>query len=346
MPRGNWRRLYPAIIASAILTAGGSGYWLLSDAVHQQSVGEEKAASYAYEHGNSAEEQAEPNCSSVTPLSAELECYREARQRARPAIRDEYDLEAQRTMAAWTRAMGIAAVVGMVVGIIGVSLIWTTFRETRRAAVYAGIGARQGRRSANASIAAAEAAISSYRVQVRTDRPILLPEADESFFGLPPFPDPYDQATGLSQVISHMLVFKNIGTQPCWLERCWVNIWALPHGDAPTRLDRFPRDAFAQAHAGIVKPQGVYNPGGSGYWRIPEWQFEVIKGNSLPTIYYGLCQYRGPSGTIFGSRFAYYLNTSGNQMTLGLPVGDAEHWKDGILSRARWEIGDQEVWAT
>ena len=37
-------------------------------------------------------------------------------------------------MAAWTRAMGLAAIIGMGVGIAGLGLIYTTFRETRRAA--------------------------------------------------------------------------------------------------------------------------------------------------------------------------------------------------------------------
>lgn len=57
------------------------------------------------------------------------------------------DLEAQKTMAWWTRAMGIAAIVGVILSGIGVALIYTTFKATLRAARYAGVAARQSRQS-------------------------------------------------------------------------------------------------------------------------------------------------------------------------------------------------------
>lgn len=48
--------------------------------------------------------------------------------------RAEADLEAQQTMAKWTRLMGIAAVLGVGLSIVGVYLIWRTWHATRGAA--------------------------------------------------------------------------------------------------------------------------------------------------------------------------------------------------------------------
>jgi hypothetical protein len=48
--------------------------------------------------------------------------------------RREYDdLVAQQTSALWTGIMGIAALTGMVLSVIGVGLVWTTFEATRKA---------------------------------------------------------------------------------------------------------------------------------------------------------------------------------------------------------------------
>lgn len=47
--------------------------------------------------------------------------------------RDYADLVAQRSSALWAKIMGIAALIGMGLSLIGVALVWTTFRETRKA---------------------------------------------------------------------------------------------------------------------------------------------------------------------------------------------------------------------
>ena len=48
---------------------------------------------------------------------------------------DREDLNAQRDMARWTRYMGQAAIIGIVLSIAGIWLIWRTWEETRKAAV-------------------------------------------------------------------------------------------------------------------------------------------------------------------------------------------------------------------
>lgn len=72
------------------------------------------------------------NCDVVAATADVTPCKREARERAREAQRKEYDLEAQRITAIWTEHVGIAALVGMAVSILGAGLIYVTFAEARR----------------------------------------------------------------------------------------------------------------------------------------------------------------------------------------------------------------------
>lgn len=68
------------------------------------------------------------------PFPAGDECARQADQTARENQRVELDLSAQQVTAWWTQVMGMAALIGMALSAIGVWLVWTTFREARRAA--------------------------------------------------------------------------------------------------------------------------------------------------------------------------------------------------------------------
>jgi len=67
------------------------------------------------------------------PLPDKQQCIREESQIYRDGQRNEYDLEAQLVTSAWTRSMGIAAIIGMVASLIGVGLVLITFRATRHA---------------------------------------------------------------------------------------------------------------------------------------------------------------------------------------------------------------------
>ena len=65
----------------------------------------------------------------------------EDRQRAKD------DLVAQQSMARWTLVIALVSVGALVLSTVGVILIYLTFRQTRVAARWAGIGARQSRRA-------------------------------------------------------------------------------------------------------------------------------------------------------------------------------------------------------
>ena len=70
----------------------------------------------------------------AAPETDQAKCVSEAKQAARANQREEQDLAAQKITAWWTQVMGGAAIFGAVLSAIGVLLIFTTFRETRRTA--------------------------------------------------------------------------------------------------------------------------------------------------------------------------------------------------------------------
>lgn len=131
MPRGN--RSYYVALAVASLLALAIGAWLYSDATALQSVYEHQAAEKAQNYRDSARVRAEARCALVSRPEIRP-CVHEEYEPARKGEHDEYDLQAQLVTSVWTRAMGIAALIAMAVGIFGVGLIYTTFQETRRTA--------------------------------------------------------------------------------------------------------------------------------------------------------------------------------------------------------------------
>ena len=59
-------------------------------------------------------------------------CIAEAHEAYRVNQRNERDLVAQETTAGWTLVMSTAAIFGIILSVVGVALVWGTFRETRR----------------------------------------------------------------------------------------------------------------------------------------------------------------------------------------------------------------------
>lgn len=87
--------------------------------------------SHSYTH--QAETEIANRCA-VAPKADQPKCVSEAKQAARTHQREEQDLAAQKITAWWTQVMGGAAIFGAVLSAIGVFLVFTTFRETRRSA--------------------------------------------------------------------------------------------------------------------------------------------------------------------------------------------------------------------
>lgn len=129
MLRGSRRFILTAL--GIALVVGLIGGWAWRDAEQSQRVYERQAEQNAEAYRDSASIHAQRACTLLPSVERRL-CvhteYHEARQRER----EEYDLQAQLVTSAWTRAMGIAAIIAMGVGILGVGLVYTTFRETQR----------------------------------------------------------------------------------------------------------------------------------------------------------------------------------------------------------------------
>ena len=133
MSGSNWGWISKAGLGLATFTAIGLAVSIWNDASFHEQIGQVEAEQNSSNYADSTRIDAEARCQDAAD-DMKAHCIHEVQQAARPEQRDEYDLEAQRTMAAWTKAMGKAAIIGMFVGILGVGLIWVTFRETRRTA--------------------------------------------------------------------------------------------------------------------------------------------------------------------------------------------------------------------
>ncbi|MEM1051159.1 MAG: hypothetical protein AAGI28_03610 [Pseudomonadota bacterium] len=117
-----------------MLVASAIGYFALWEptATLQQQI-ELQASEAAKEYQDGAYISLECEARAIADAS-KPECLSAKAEAAKEAERNERDLEAQRTMAVWTQAMGKAAVIGTGVGILGLFLIFVTFWETRKAA--------------------------------------------------------------------------------------------------------------------------------------------------------------------------------------------------------------------
>lgn len=121
------------IIAAAVVFAVVIGGYIYSEADRLTLFYKHQAAQKAEKYAERAREEAQTSCA-LLPPQYQPECVNQEVEAARPSQRDEYDLQAQLVTAAWTRAMGVAALIAMVAGIVGVALVFITFRETKKAA--------------------------------------------------------------------------------------------------------------------------------------------------------------------------------------------------------------------
>jgi hypothetical protein len=111
-----------AIAASILILAG-----------IQNAIEYNQATRHTEYYSKQAKDQIALDCGALVGR-AFSDCARQINNAAREQQRDEYDLYSQKTMALWTAVMGGMAVVGVFLSVLGVYLIWTTFRETKRTA--------------------------------------------------------------------------------------------------------------------------------------------------------------------------------------------------------------------
>jgi hypothetical protein len=101
-----------------------------------QSNYNDAAGKDAAEYSRYAEQEVGESCRGVAEIEL-VHCFSDARIKGelkkREYEHDAQDLVAQKTSALWTMLMGLAAILGMGLSVVGVYLVWTTFKETRHA---------------------------------------------------------------------------------------------------------------------------------------------------------------------------------------------------------------------
>lgn len=191
---GSNRGLGIATLLAAILIAFGAG--LFSSAIYQP-VDQRSAASATAGEPSNEPLKANPALSSGTPPKINLPQSADhdpnyARQ----------DLEAQKGMAKWTRYMGIAAIVGVILSVFGVWLIYRTWQATQQAAA---------------------SAQRTYDAFINVERAFLVPNIDDVAG--------YENNTDAA-VKSVYISVKNIGKGACIFKHIkWVWCEEIPHLD-------------------------------------------------------------------------------------------------------------------
>jgi len=107
-------------------------WWLISSATNSQAVIEQEAAEKTAAYAENASAHVQRYCARLAPAD-QYSCVREAIEATNKAAHDERDLEAQLVTSVWTHYMGLAAIGGTAFGIIGIFLVFATFRAASHA---------------------------------------------------------------------------------------------------------------------------------------------------------------------------------------------------------------------
>jgi hypothetical protein len=119
--------LTACFIGAAIFAVSLIGWGLWTSAEYERQANTNSGHYSAYTGRKIAE-----TCVTIAPLE-NAKCVYEARDQEQQHRYDQNDLAAQRKSALWATIMGLAAVVGMILSVLGVWLVKTTFDETRKA---------------------------------------------------------------------------------------------------------------------------------------------------------------------------------------------------------------------
>lgn len=135
MLRGNWgERFTPKLIGLVLagLLAVSVGFGAILYGFSEQIENDWHSYQRKAEYTKDTYSPAYNSCLSL-PANGQADCISKAAKEYRENERDQDDLAAQQTTAVWTFLMGCAAIVGVMLSILGVFLVYTTFSETRKA---------------------------------------------------------------------------------------------------------------------------------------------------------------------------------------------------------------------
>ncbi|NUB42968.1 hypothetical protein GEU84_001095 [Fertoebacter nigrum] len=144
MPESYWRGPLAFVIFGIVLSAVAALLiWDYAAILTEQRVRYEEASrSYA----DQAAERIKRDCGADLAAASLRDCIRKEIEAAEDSKRAERDLDAQETMARFTRVMGYTGLIGLALGVGSVYLIWATLSETQRMAkITRDIGQKQVR---------------------------------------------------------------------------------------------------------------------------------------------------------------------------------------------------------
>ena len=132
MLRGNWLKhpktgLIGGLVVAVVFCAVWIGYGLLQSANYER-----QASANSAEYSRYTRDKVAQTCARLTGAQA-VDCLYNAQDAQAEYSYNQADLVAQRQSALWGYIMAAAAIIGMGLSVIGVWLVWTTFRETRKA---------------------------------------------------------------------------------------------------------------------------------------------------------------------------------------------------------------------
>jgi hypothetical protein len=140
-----------AALTGLIFLFSGIAYGL-----SEQSRRNEEAQHRASDYAKRAAYKIEQACVRIPAGREQAGCLKQAvaeyRLQADDNRRNYDDLIAQQTAALWTSIMGVAALIGMALSVVGVALVYTTFKETRKTNI---LNQRESARATRRAIASA-----------------------------------------------------------------------------------------------------------------------------------------------------------------------------------------------
>jgi hypothetical protein len=195
-------------------------------------------------------------CLRLPPSQAE-QCTYEAHNTAAQQAHEQRDLAAQRQSALWTKWMGLAAIVGVLASLVGVALVWFTFRETRKGTRVAQreygrarIEARKAAKEAQKSLAA------NRRMAAAAAKQVTIAQST-AYRDLRAYISVEIKIESVSKVLIYAtLGVTNAGKTPARIEvyfNAWIGGFPLkelpPESPAPFR--HYQHDPFVNANSGV-----------------------------------------------------------------------------------------------
>ena len=324
MSRGDRGKLDTTIrivfaLVFAILSAGL--IWTLS-AEHTQAA---KARSYAEEYAEGSENRIAKTCVDRVVPAAFAECATEVVKADRENARKEQDLVAQQTTAVWTFVMGCTAIIGMAISVVGVLLVWTTFRETKAANRIAMKASARASRQASASAADTARALKFAEDNAKAVRDQVEVAREIAHNQLRPYVHVCEEIISIPYIVGRVsdvatakIFFKNFGLLPARKVQMWVKAEIAPYikGSLDRTLPKKPMAVYADMPSNMV------------HWFAP------IKVTGLKSAHE---QLRAGVMAIYVWGKIKYLDEQGNPQTTSFSFASRAEGYDDQLLLTDWE---------